>query len=84
MGVSYNITYLIFTNYLFTIKPIIYILECDGMEKCICNPQWKGEKCEEEIKCVNDCNGNGICSYGKCFCFPGNEGDACEKVIFVF
>ena len=47
-----------------------------------CFPGYTGMSCEKE-KCINDCNGNGICDKGICYCDEGFGGDACEKKICV-
>ena len=35
-------------------------------------------KCEDLV-CLNNCSGNGICKYGKCVCNDGYEGDDCSN-----
>ena len=30
------------------------------------------------MPCAANCNGRGICTYGKCFCDPGFSGEACD------
>ena len=51
---------------------------------CLCVPGFGGDYCEEEKKCVNDCNGHGQCYGGVCSCRYGYYGTSiCFTCTFI-
>ena len=49
--------------------------------ECICDPGYMGDDCtKKEIKCAEDCHGNGDCNLntGKCECHADFEGINCS------
>jgi len=48
---------------------------------CACQSNFKGKFCEQAEVCLNNCNGNGVCSGGVCQCNLGFGGADCKEPV---
>jgi len=52
---------------------------CSDAGVCFCNPGRSGADCSGVVACPANCNGFGICQYGKCYCDPDHTGTDCSQ-----